>query len=136
MKDSMSNPQCHVLLIDGDPLVLEGMKLLLQDFHCEVTLIREQRELRTLGVAHPDCPRLIIVPKMLESGTPGERLIYEIRAHYRASIPAIVLATDHSFNTEPVRQDNILILTDGLNPKRLRNMITELLEPAKASKSD
>jgi CheY-like chemotaxis protein len=132
----MSNPQRHVLLIDGDPLVLEGMKLLLQDLHCEVTLMSEQRELRTLGVAHPDCPQLIIAPRTLESGTPGERLIYEIREYYRARIPAIVLATDHSFNTEPVRQDNILIMTGGLNPKRLRTMITELLEPAKAGKSD
>lgn len=132
----MGNLPRHVLLIDGDPLVLEGMQLLLQDLHCEVSLLHGQQELRTLLRTHPECPQLIIAPTVMECGSPGERFIHEIRAHYRSTILAILLATDYSFNTESARHDNIVTLSDGLNPKRLRKVITELLGHDSVSRAE
>ena len=108
-------------------MVLEGLALLLRDMNCDVTVVRDLGEYPPDMQALVDCPQLIILPRLLDSGVAGERLIGEIRERCQARTPAILLASEHRLGAEPPIHDNIAILADGLNPQRLRKLIVELL---------
>jgi hypothetical protein len=125
----MNTQQRRVVLFDGDPMVLEGLKLLLQDMQCMVTIMRYPRVSQLLlDTSDPDCPQLIIAPRLYGNEESGEKLVDEIRIKFGKNIPAILLAYDHSFDSKPVRHDNTVFMDGTINPKQLRTIIAELLD--------
>jgi DNA-binding NtrC family response regulator len=124
----MNNIQRLVCLIDGDPLVMEGMKLLLHDLQCEVSILRRPKTTQELILTPSACPKLIITPDRLETGIAGQDLIQRIRTQCTLDIPAIILCTDTDFGTTTRDTDRLVFLPDNVNPQRLREVISNLLD--------
>lgn len=125
---SVDKLQRHVLLVDCDPLIREGLQLLLQDFNCRTTLIRDHRDWRNHARKQLELPQLIIAPVVLENGESGAQLVLDIRKQFGSGIPAILLALDCGFNKPTGTQDNLVVISDGLNPQLLRRSISDMLK--------
>jgi hypothetical protein len=124
---SVDKLQRHVLLVDCDPLLRKGLQLLLQDFNCRTTLIREHPDWRNHAGKQLERPQLIFAPVVLENGESGEQLVLDIRKQFGSGIPAILLALDCGFNKPTGAQGNLDVISDGLNPQLLRRSISDML---------
>lgn len=109
-------------------MVQEGLKLLLQDLQCGVTFVCKD-DLQQFLIVGADCPQLIIASIALEGNASGERLIRQLRAHYKTDIPVILLDNEHSFEVIYNKNSNTYF-SDCLKPKLLRKNIIELLDRA------
>lgn len=123
----MSKQLPRVMLIDGDPLVQEGLKLLLQDMQYDVVVVRNYQALQQLLATNSDCPHLVIAPVVIEQGITGENLINELRLKYKFSIPAILLNDEHREDTALADYHDQIFFCDDLNPVNLRKIITNIL---------
>ena len=121
----------HVLLIDGDPLVLEGMKLLLQDMRCEVAVVSHPTH-QFLPSLLENCPHLIIASGELHNDVSILTLVNAIRAYYDADIPVILLMSDNDTQSHDT-DEHAVCLPDDVAPQRLRHVITRLLDRASIS---
>jgi len=120
----------RVIVIVSDPLVQEGLRLLLQDLRCDVIFVRNHPCLRRLLTTGTGCPQLIIAPTTLENGGTGEDIIDELRAYYNTDIPVILLESEHSFDVIDYSDRRNIHVSDCLHPKQLRKTVMELLNHA------
>jgi signal transduction histidine kinase len=118
-----------VVVIDNDPMVLEGMGGLMKNWGCSViTGDSEQAALAgLLGCRKP--PDIIISDYHLSNGRTGIEAIAELRRALSASIPAFLMSGDT--DSEPQRQakDNgYIMLHKPVNPMALRATLTQVLK--------
>lgn len=117
----------QVIIINGDPMVQEGLKLLLQDLQCEVTIVRNNDDVQQILTIDDACPQLIIVPVAAQDDPIGEHLMNQVRTHYKTDIPVILLENDCDFEIIHNNKSNNVYFSDCSKPKQLRKNITGLL---------
>lgn len=112
----------RVLVIDDDALVQEAMKALLQRWCCDCRTAGSVEQ--ALDLDWPQPPHLIVSDYRLRHQTTGGQAIDQLRAHWGAPIPAILLTGDTA--KERLREatsTGIPLLHKPVSPLQLHHMI-------------
>lgn len=117
-----------VLVIDDDPLVLEGMGGMLRGWGCRLlTAAGEEAALAAVaGAGRP--PDLVVADYRLADGATGIRAIERLRRELGAAVPAFLISGDTA--PEALRQaraHGLHLLHKPVPPMRLRAMLNRLL---------
>ena len=123
-----------VVVIDDDPLVLDGMGGLLRNWGCRVVSAASPDAILA-GLSSHDVPDLIISDYRLADGHSGIKAIDDLRASFGAPIPAFLISGD----TAPERlreaqESGHYLLHKPVRPMKLRAMLHELLKSRTAGR--
>ena len=112
----------NVLVIDNDPRILDGMRLLLEGWGCRVRTLSGSADLAALAPVTPP-PDLAFVDYHL-TGETGFDLIGQLRQRHGEGMPAVLLTADRSAEVrqEAVRLD-VPVLNKPVKPAALRSML-------------
>jgi signal transduction histidine kinase/CheY-like chemotaxis protein len=118
-----------VVVIDNDPLVLEGMGGLMQNWGCSVvTGDSEQATLAGLAAYHRQ-PDVIISDYHLSNGHTGIEAIAQLRRTLSAEIPAFLMTGDTDSESQRQAKDNgYIMLYKPVSPMALRATLTQILQ--------
>lgn len=115
----------RVLAIDNEPAILDGMRLLLGGWGCEIMTsagISEARQLVGQAQRRPD---VIIADYHLDDGN-GITAISEIRLILGPQVPAVLLTADRSQAVrEAASAMDIQLLNKPLKPAALRSLLAQ-----------
>ena len=124
----------NVVCIDNDPRILEGMRLLLEGWGCNVRLYSGWRALEAAG---PDIsapvPDIILADYHLD-GEDGLDVIGKFRSRYGSATPAVLVTADRS--TEVRAQAEALdvpVINKPVKPAVLRSMMARARSLAPAA---
>jgi signal transduction histidine kinase len=120
-----------VLCIDNDARILEGMRLLLEGWGCNVITHSGSKSLEGSDAT---CPDIILADYHLD-GENGLDVISALRSRHGAATPAVLITADRS-NEVRAAADllDVAVINKPLKPAVLRSMITRLrrMTPAAA----
>jgi signal transduction histidine kinase/CheY-like chemotaxis protein len=116
-----------VVVIDDDPLVLDGMGGLLRNWGCRVVTAASPDAILA-GLAGHDVPDLIICDYRLSDGHSGIKAIDDLRASFGAPIAAFLISGD----TAPERlreaqESGHYLVHKPVRPMKLRALLSQLL---------
>ena len=111
-------------------MVLKGLKLLLLDMQCDLSIVRNDDELKALLNSAANCPQLIIIPTSIHSDSTDKLMIEQIRAHYLSDIPVIMLDHEDDYEVMNNNTRRNIYFSDCSKPKQLRKNISALLNQA------
>ncbi len=123
-----------VLIIDDDPLVLDGMTGLLQTWGCDVLAARSESEALGQLVRSARVPDIIVSDYHLEGMSTGIDAIAKLHAAAGMTIPSLLISGD----TDPerlveARTHGYHMLHKPVHPVTLRAVLTGLLKQSGAS---
>jgi CheY-like chemotaxis protein len=115
----------HVLAVDNEPRILEGMNHLLTGWGCVASIapdLQEAREqLRKVGM-----PDVVIADYHLDDGSDGLSLIAALRADYGVALPAILITADRTPEIRAQAMDaDVQVLNKPLKPAALRALLSQ-----------
>ncbi len=84
-----------VLCIDNEPQILDGMRVLLGGWGCEVLTAESLAVLSTLALSLPSPPDAIVADYHLDDGT-GIDAVAAARAAFGPGLPALMVTADRS----------------------------------------
>ena len=114
----------HVLAIDNEPRVLDGMRILLAKWGCQVTTAHG---IETALEAIRDAPDVIIADYHLDDGD-GLQAIAALRERLGAPTPAILATADRSPEVRDACQAaDVALLNKPLKPAPLRALLSRSL---------
>jgi Na+/proline symporter/signal transduction histidine kinase/CheY-like chemotaxis protein len=116
----------HVLCIDNEQAVLQGMQALLDGWGCRVSNARsaaEALERLGAGAAKPD---IILADYHLDDGT-GFEVVEAVRAATRTQVPAIIITADHTAEVQrEARLRGYAMLRKPLKAAALRALMHQM----------
>jgi Na+/proline symporter/signal transduction histidine kinase len=117
---------CIVLCVDNEPAILDGMRSLLENWHCKVFSASDSAQALTVMSEAGVAPDLILVDYHLAAET-GIDCIGTIRAKAGYDVPAILITADRSPGVEEeARVNGLQLLRKPLKPAALRALMTRL----------
>lgn len=117
---------CITLCVDNEPAILDGMRLLLENWKCKALLAQSLEEAERLIEETGLMPDLILADYHLEHGT-GIECINQLRAHAGRAIPAVIITANYSPDLEHETQENNLhLLRKPIKPAALRALMMRL----------
>ncbi len=113
-----------VVVIDNEPRVLDGMRLLLEQWRCVVTSASDiSGALEKLS----EPPHIVVADYHLDDGD-GLEAIAAIRERFRTHFPAILATADRSAEVrDAARSMDVEILNKPIKPAPLRALMTRYL---------
>jgi CheY-like chemotaxis protein len=124
-----------VVVIDDDPLVLEGMRGLLRSWGCRVVVSATDAAALTSLAALEQPPDLIISDYLLSDGKTGIEAIERLRAAFGSPIPAFLVSGDISpERLQEARAGGYHLQHKPVEPMVLRAMLNQLLKKAKVDR--
>jgi CheY-like chemotaxis protein len=122
-----------IVVIDNDPLVLEGMGGLLRSWGCSVVTGSSDQEALSALAEQDRPPDLIISDYHLSAGKTGIEAIERLRSAFNGSIPAILISGD----TDPkrlgeARDSGYNLLHKPVDAMRLRAVLNKLLKKSES----
>jgi len=116
----------HVLCIDNDPAILQGMKALLNNWRCQVTTAESLEEaISGLDGRQPD---IMLVDYQLNDDANGLDTMDSLRANVKPDIPGILIT---GYMAPEVREDAMArgyqVLYKPVKPAALRALVNKLL---------
>ncbi|WP_377295052.1 NahK/ErcS family hybrid sensor histidine kinase/response regulator [Rhizobium sp. SG2393] len=122
-----------VLCIDNEPQILDGMRVLLGGWGCEVLTAESLAALSTLTLSLPAGPDAIIVDYHLDDGT-GIDAVFAARSAFGAGLPALLVTADRSPEVRAAAErDGIALQNKPVKPAALRAWLTQLSISARAA---
>jgi two-component system, sensor histidine kinase len=120
-----------VVFVDDEASILEGMEVLLRDWGCQ-PIIAASAVGALAGLAEARrAPDIIVSDYRLREQENGIDVIAQIREHYSADIPGILVSGDTGPDLLRAAQDRGLhILHKPTRPAKLRALIDHLVHPA------
>ncbi len=118
-----------VVVIDDDPLVLEGMGGLIRSWGCSVVTGNTHGAVLDGLAQYHDPPDVIISDYHLRGGKTGIEAIARLREALTAPIPAFLMSGDT--NPDPLRDaqtNGYALLHKPVDPAALRVMLTQVLK--------
>jgi signal transduction histidine kinase len=117
-----------VAVIDDEAAILDGMRVLLENWGCRVLTATSGAEVLQLLSARQHTPDLIVSDYRLRDGENGIALIRAIQAAWGATIPGVLISGD----TAPERlheaqESGFHLLHKPVSPAKLRLLITHLV---------
>jgi len=122
----------HILCIDNEPEILEGMAALLQKWGALPETARNRDEaLEVCNRLRRDRqrqPSLLLVDYHLDDGELGLDVIDAVHERVGQRVPALILTADHTDAVdEAIRERGFAVLRKPVKPAALRAQITSLL---------
>jgi Na+/proline symporter/signal transduction histidine kinase/ActR/RegA family two-component response regulator len=115
----------RVLVIDNEPAILEGMRLLLSGWGCDVWTASGFDAAQKALKAHKSLPEVIIADYHLDEGD-GLELIKALRWRTQVDTPAILVTADRTpVVREAAMAMHVHILNKPLKPAALRALLTQ-----------
>jgi len=117
-----------VAVVDDETAILDGMRVLLENWGCRVLAAASGEELLQLLDSAPQMPDLIVSDYRLREGENGIAVIRAIQAAYGVPIPGVLISGD----TAPERlreaqESGFHLLHKPVSPAKLRLLITHLV---------
>ncbi len=123
-----------VVVIDDDPLVLEGMGGLIRSWGCSVVTGSTDRAVLDVLADYDEPPHVIISDYHLRNGKTGIEAIARLREALTTPIPAFLMSGDT--NLDPLREaqtNGYELLHKPVDPAALRAMLTKILKEQAAA---
>jgi signal transduction histidine kinase len=118
----------RVLVIDDDPLVLDGMGGILRSWGCKVLSADSEEAALTRVDAMAFRPDLIIADYRLTNGQTGIQAIDRIRGALGTAVPAFLISGDTApERLRNARESGLHLLHKPVAPMRLRAVLNQLL---------
>jgi signal transduction histidine kinase/ActR/RegA family two-component response regulator len=119
-----------VLVIDDDPLVLEGMGGIFRKWGCRVVTADSDSKALKAATGQGDVPDLIISDYHLANGRTGIATIEWLRGELSAPIPAFLISGDTDPATlHEAKTKGFHLLHKPVNPIALRAMFNQAVKP-------
>jgi signal transduction histidine kinase/CheY-like chemotaxis protein len=119
-----------VLVIDDDPLVLEGMSGIFRKWGCRVITADSDSKALKAAAEQDDVPDLIISDYHLANGRTGIETIEWLRGEMSAQIPAFLISGDTDPATlHEAKDKGFQLLHKPVNPMALRAMFNQAVKP-------
>jgi signal transduction histidine kinase/ActR/RegA family two-component response regulator len=119
-----------VLVIDDDPLVLEGMGGIFRKWGCRVVTADSDSKALKAATAQDDVPDLIISDYHLANGRTGIATIEWLRGELSAQIPAFLISGDTDPATlHEAKVKGFYLLHKPVDPMALRAMFNQAVKP-------
>jgi len=119
-----------VLVIDDDPLVLEGMSGIFRKWGCRVVTADSDSKALEAATGQGDVPDLIISDYHLANGRTGIETIEWLRGELSAPIPAFLISGDTDPATlHEAKVKGFHLLHKPVNPMALRAMFNQAVKP-------
>jgi len=119
-----------VLVIDDDPLVLEGMSGIFRKWGCRVITADSDSKALKAAAEQDDVPDLIISDYHLANGRTGIETIEWLRGEMSAPIPAFLISGDTDPATlHEAKVKGFHLLHKPVNPMALRAMFNQAVKP-------
>jgi signal transduction histidine kinase/ActR/RegA family two-component response regulator len=119
-----------VLVIDDDPLVLEGMSGIFRKWGCRVATADSDSKALKTAAEQDDLPDLIISDYHLANGRTGIETIEWLRFELSAPIPAFLISGDTDPATlNEAKVKGFHLLHKPVNPMALRAMFNPAVKP-------
>ena len=116
----------RVLVIDDEPDILDGMRLILEQWQCEVDTASDYRQASAVAAATP--PDVILCDYRLQDDMTGVEVLHSLEQQHGKPIPAIIITGEHLAVIEnELQQKNYPLLTKPINPMQLHASISRLL---------
>ncbi|MEI2298085.1 PAS domain-containing hybrid sensor histidine kinase/response regulator [Ensifer sp. MJa1] len=123
----------RVLCIDNEPRILEGMRVLLSGWGCDVSTAESVAACAELAETAGERPHAIIADYHLDDGT-GIEAIATIRAFTGHTIPALLVTADRSPEVRAAAErDGVAIQNKPVRPAAMRAWLTQLSTAARAA---
>jgi CheY-like chemotaxis protein len=123
----------HVLCIDNEEAILEGMAALLRGWGCNVKTARGLEEAQALTRPPEIVPDVLLLDYQLDEGSNGLDAAKALRWKLDGALPAILLTADRSPEVrESAEALGITVLNKPLKPAALRALLTRLSRPQAA----
>ena len=120
-----------VLCVDNDARILEGMRLLLEGWGCNVVTHSGSQSIEPSDAIRPD----IILADYHLDGENGLDVISKLRGRYGQGTPAVLITADRSNEVRAAAElIDVPVINKPLKPAVLRSMITRFrrMTPAAA----
>ncbi len=119
-----------VLVIDDDPLVLEGMSGIFRKWGCRVVTADSDSKALKAATEQDDVPDLIISDYHLANGRTGIETIEWLRGELSAQIPAFLISGDTDPATlHEAKVKGFHLLHKPVDPMALRAMFNQAVKP-------
>jgi signal transduction histidine kinase/ActR/RegA family two-component response regulator len=119
-----------VLVIDDDPLVLDGMSGIFRKWGCRVVTADSDSKALKAATAQDDVPDLIISDYHLANGRTGIATIEWLRGELSAQIPAFLISGDTDPATmHEAKVKGFHLLHKPVDPMALRAMFNQAVKP-------
>ena len=119
-----------VLVIDDDPLVLEGMSGIFRKWGCRVITADSGSNALKAAAEQDDVPDLIISDYHLANGRTGIETIERLRGEFSAPIPAFLISGDTDPATlHEAKVKGFHLLHKPVDPMALRAMFHQAVKP-------
>ncbi|PXF32364.1 histidine kinase [Pokkaliibacter plantistimulans] len=118
--------QLHVLVVDNEQPILNGMKALLEGWGCEVRCaLSEQQALDILDNDPEWKPGILLADYHLDNDLTGVMTINAVRSRLQHAIPAIVITADRTDEIkDEIHQTGAFVLQKPVKPAALRALIS------------
>lgn len=129
------DPACDtlVVVIDDDPLVLDGMSRLLGSWGCRVLTADSEETAQSRIAAQKQRPDLIIVDYRLADGRTGIEAVTGLREWLGAAVPAFLISGDTApERLRDAREQGFHLLHKPVPPMRLRAVFNRVLKDGEA----
>ena len=118
-----------VVVIDNDPLVLEGMSSLLESWGCRVVTGESAADLIAQLTSQDEAPDVIISDYHLDEAKTGIDAIQALRTALDAPIPAFLMSGDvHAGPLDAARAHGYALLHKPVDPMTLRATLTQVVK--------
>lgn len=120
-------PGRRLLVIDNELSILHSMSALLEQWGCEVLTASDYPgALQALG---GQAPQLILADYHLDQGLLGCHLVEQLREHFSAAIPTVIISADRSDECRrQLAQLGLPLLNKPVKPGKLRAVLSQLLQ--------
>jgi signal transduction histidine kinase/CheY-like chemotaxis protein len=119
-----------VLVIDDDPLVLEGMSGIFRKWGCRVVTADSDSKALKAAAEQDDVPDLIISDYHLANGRTGIATIEWLRGELSAQVPAFLISGDTDPATlHEAKAKGFHLLHKPVDPMALRAMFNQAVKP-------
>lgn len=126
----------RVLCIDNEPKILDGMRLLLSGWGCEVQLADSIDALDALLAKGGPAPDAVIADYHLDDGT-GIAAVGRIRTVLDREIPALLVTADRTPEVRAeAEKENILVQNKPVRPASMRAWLTQLSATAERAAAE
>ncbi|HEY2231332.1 MAG TPA: cache domain-containing protein [Xanthobacteraceae bacterium] len=123
-----------VVIIDDDPLVLDGMHGLFRSWGCHVVIGGTESAVLAGLAGHDQPPDLIISDYHLSNGKSGIEIIGQLRSAFGSSIPAFLISGDISPDRlHEARASGYHLQHKPVDPMMLRALFSQLMKKGKAA---
>ena len=116
-----------LLCVDNEPDILLGMAALIEPWGCHPLTAANQKDAMAMLQAHGGAPDVMLADYHLDQGRNGIDLMNQVRAHFDAEIPGILITADQSETVRlAAKAQGYRILQKPLRPAALRALLSRL----------